>query len=193
MFLCPDYHLNHDIAKHGYSGVVRESTEGWNGVRLSSVMRHESRCCLYTSDDVRVYGIDLVSVIFRSVYAHDTQAPPQASWCERSSVTTRGHIWRFCKVKKTVIGTLHRLLSPCYCQFFARKVICFFTRTHSAVTTQRALRGVQQLSWPARSLDFSPIERVWDMMKRELNFSPDPATTIAELRQWVQDIWDNLL
>ena len=29
-------------------------------------------------------------------------------------------------------------------------------------------------------------------MKRELTFSPEPATIIAELRQWVQDAWDNL-
>ena len=30
------------------------------------------------------------------------------------------------------------------------------------------------------------------MMKRELTLSPEPSTTIAELRQWVQDAWDNL-
>ena len=31
--------------------------------------------------DVQMYGIDLVSVIFRSAFDHDTQAPSQASWC----------------------------------------------------------------------------------------------------------------
>ena len=56
-------------------------------------------------------------------------------------------------------------------------------RPHTAAVTQRALRGVQQLPWPARSLDPSPIEHVWDMMKRELTLSPEPAATIAELRQ----------
>ena len=30
------------------------------------------------------------------------------------------------------------------------------------------------------------------MMKRELSLSPEPAKTIAELRQWVHDAWDNL-
>ena len=30
------------------------------------------------------------------------------------------------------------------------------------------------------------------MMKLELTLSPEPATTIAELRKWVQDAWDNL-
>ena len=29
-------------------------------------------------------------------------------------------------------------------------------------------------------------------MKQELTISPEPATTIAELRQCVQDAWDNL-
>ena len=67
--------------------------------------------------------------------------------------------------------------------------MCFFSRTMAAVT-QRALRGVQQLPWTARSLDLSPTEHVWDMMKREITRSPDPATTIAELRKRVQDVWD---
>ena len=41
--------------------------------------------------------------------------------------------------------------------------------------------------------DLSPIEHIWDMMKRELTLSPEPATIIAELRQQVQDAWDSLL
>ena len=52
-----------------------------------------------------------------------------------------------------------------------------------AAAAQRALRGVQQLIWPARSPDLSRIEHVWDIMKRELLLTPEPATTIAELRQ----------
>ena len=65
-------------------------------------------------------------------------------------------------------------------------------RRHTAAATQRAPRGVQQLAWPARFPDLSPIEHVWDMMKLELTHSPEPATTIAELRQQVQDTWYNL-
>ena len=42
--LWPVYHLYHDIAKHGYSGVVKESTGEWNGTLLSSVMRISSVC-----------------------------------------------------------------------------------------------------------------------------------------------------
>ena len=70
---------HHDTAKHGYSDVVKESTGEWNGALLSSVMRVGSvRMRLM---DVHVYGVDLGRVIFRSAFAHDTKAPPQASWC----------------------------------------------------------------------------------------------------------------
>ena len=48
------------------------------------------------------------------------------------------------------------------------------------------------MSWPARSPDLSTTEHVWDMMKRELTLSPELATTIVELRQRVQDSWDDL-
>ena len=60
---------------------------------------------------------------------------------------------------------------------------------HVAAATQRALRGVQQLPWPTRFPDLSPIEQVWDIMKRDLTLSPEPATTIAEFRLRVQDFW----
>ena len=77
MCLWPGYHLHHDTDKHGYSGVVKESTGEWNGTMLSSVMRVGSVCMRVM--DVHVYGVDLVNVIFRSAFAHDTLAPPQAS------------------------------------------------------------------------------------------------------------------
>ena len=61
-----------------------------------------------------------------------------------------------------------------------------------AAAMQHALHDVQQLPWTEKSPDLSPIEHVWDMMKWELTLSPEPATTIAELQQWVKDAWDNL-
>ena len=64
-------------------------------------------------------------------------------------------------------------------------------RPHTADAIQRALRGVQ-LPWPARAPDLSPVQHVWDTMKRELILSPESATTSAELRQRVQDAWDML-
>ena len=55
-------------------------------------------------------------------------------------------------------------------------------RPHTSAATQRALLRVQQQPWPARTSDISPIEHIWDMLKRELILSPEHATTIAELR-----------
>ena len=62
---------------------------------------------------------------------------------------------------------------------------------HTAAVMQHAFHGVQ-LPWPARVPDLSPIEHLWDMTKRELTLSQEPATTIAELQQWVQSVWDNV-
>ena len=78
MCLWPGYYLNHGTAKHGYSAVVKVSTGEWNGALFSSAMRVGS--VYMRVMDVEVYGVYLVSVIFRSAFAHDIQVPPQASW-----------------------------------------------------------------------------------------------------------------
>ena len=122
--LWPGYYLNHDTAKPSYSGVRKESNGEWNDDLLSSVMRLGSVCMLVM--DVHVYGVDLASVIFRSAFAHDKKASPQGSWCGGPSVTTRGQIWCFFRVKQTVPAML---LTQCYYHFFDTKVVCFFTRT----------------------------------------------------------------
>ena len=42
--LCPGYHLHHDTDKHGYYGVVKESTGEWSGALLSLVLRVVNVC-----------------------------------------------------------------------------------------------------------------------------------------------------
>ena len=42
--------------------------------------------------DVDMYGVDLASVIFWSAFAHDTQAPPRASWCGRTISYNLSHL-----------------------------------------------------------------------------------------------------
>ena len=71
MCLWSGYHLHHDTVKHSYSGVVKESTGEWNGTQLSPVMRVGFVCMQVM--DVKVYGEDLVSIIFQSAFVHDTQ------------------------------------------------------------------------------------------------------------------------
>ena len=65
MCLWSDYN-----AKHGYFGVVKESTTEWIGVLFSSVMRVGTVCIRVM--DVHVYGLGVVSVIFWSAFTHDT-------------------------------------------------------------------------------------------------------------------------
>ena len=72
--LWPGYHLHHNVAKHGYSGVVKELTGEWNGALSSLVMKVHSVCVQVV--DIHVYDRHLVSVIFQSTFAHDTEAPP---------------------------------------------------------------------------------------------------------------------
>ena len=67
MCLWPGYHLHHNTAKCGYSGVVRESTGEWNGAVLSSVMRVCSVCMQVSVQ--RRPGERLL----RSTFTHDTQ------------------------------------------------------------------------------------------------------------------------
>ena len=133
-----------------------------------------------------MYGVDLVSVIFRSAFAHDTQALTQASWCEGAISYNSQSQLVFLQGKVNSARYIAHIVNPELLPFFYRNVICFFSRiTHVDIRLlrhKRALCGVQQLSWPARTPDLSPIEHVWDMMKRELTLSPEPATTIAELR-----------
>ena len=79
---------------------------------------------------------------------------------------------------------------------FYRKVMCFSAgqcTSTLAAAMQCALRGVLWLPWPARFPNLSLIVHIWDMIKQELTLSLEPATTIAELWQRVQDAWDNLL
>ena len=50
----------------------------WNGSLLSSVIRIGSVCMRVM--EIHMYYVELVSVIFRSAFAHDKEVPPQASW-----------------------------------------------------------------------------------------------------------------
>ena len=79
-----------------------------------------------------------------------------------------------------------QVVNPVLLPFLRQEVKVLFqqdkARPNTAAAIQRTLRSVQQLSWPARTSDLFPIEHIWDMQKRKLTLSPEPATTIAELR-----------
>ena len=122
------YHLHHDTTKHGYCGVMKESTGEWNGALLPSVMRIGS--VYIWAMDIHMYGEDLVSVIFCSAFAHYTHALPQLHGVEATSYNLQSHLV-FLQGKVTVPATLYKFGNPVLLSFFDRKVMCFFSRiTH---------------------------------------------------------------
>ncbi|GFY16517.1 transposable element Tcb1 transposase [Trichonephila clavipes] len=62
------------------------------------------------------------------------------------------------------------------------------TRPHTARVAQDFLRHFQILSWPARSPDLSPVEHVWDQLKRQM----PSCHSVHDLELAVQDLWAHL-
>ncbi|GFX61569.1 transposable element Tc1 transposase [Trichonephila clavipes] len=62
-------------------------------------------------------------------------------------------------------------------------------RPHTARVAQDFLRHFQTLPWLARSPDLSPIEHVWDQLKRQMA----SCHSVHDLELAVQDLWVHLL
>ncbi|GFX45260.1 uncharacterized protein TNCV_2095451 [Trichonephila clavipes] len=61
-------------------------------------------------------------------------------------------------------------------------------RPHTARVAQDILRHFQTLSWPTRSPDLSPVEPVWNQLKRQMPSCP----SVHDLELAVQDLWAHL-
>ncbi|GFW81889.1 transposable element Tcb2 transposase [Trichonephila clavipes] len=61
-------------------------------------------------------------------------------------------------------------------------------RPHTSRVAQAFLRHFQTLPWPARSLDLSPVEHVWDQLKRQML----SCHSVHDLELAVQDLWAHL-
>ena len=101
------------------------------------------------------------------------------------SYISRSHLV-FLQSKVNSVRYITQVVNPVLLPFNRQEDdVLFFqqdnARPCTAAAVQRAIRGVQLL-WPAGTSNLSPIEHVWNMMKRELILSPEPATMIAELR-----------
>ncbi|GFT75989.1 uncharacterized protein TNCV_1255121 [Trichonephila clavipes] len=61
-------------------------------------------------------------------------------------------------------------------------------RPHTARVAQDFLRHFHTLPWPALSPDLSPVERVWDQLKRQ----KPSCHSVHDLELAVQDLWAHL-
>ncbi|GFW74125.1 transposable element Tcb2 transposase [Trichonephila clavipes] len=61
-------------------------------------------------------------------------------------------------------------------------------RPHTTRVAQDFLRHFQTLPWPARSPDLSPVEHVWDQLKRQIPL----CHSVHDLELVVQDLWAHL-
>ncbi|GFW80557.1 transposable element Tcb2 transposase [Trichonephila clavipes] len=61
-------------------------------------------------------------------------------------------------------------------------------RPRTARVAQDFLRHFQTLPWPARSPDLSPVEHVWDQLKRKMS----SCHSVHDLELAVQDLWSHL-
>ncbi|GFU47570.1 DDE_3 domain-containing protein [Trichonephila clavipes] len=61
-------------------------------------------------------------------------------------------------------------------------------RPHTASVAQDFLRHFQVLPWPTRSPDLSPVENMWDQLKRQM----PSCHTVHDLELTVQDLWAHL-
>ncbi|GFV77263.1 DDE_3 domain-containing protein [Trichonephila clavipes] len=64
-------------------------------------------------------------------------------------------------------------------------------RPHTARVAQNFLRHFQTLPWPARFPDLSPVEHVWDELKR-LSLTAKSCHSLHDLELAVQDLWAHL-
>ncbi|GFU78831.1 transposable element Tc1 transposase [Trichonephila clavipes] len=62
------------------------------------------------------------------------------------------------------------------------------SRPHTARVAQDFLRHFQTLPWPPRSPDLSPVEHVWDQLKRQMT----SFYSVHDLELAVQDLWAHL-
>ncbi|KFM58838.1 Transposable element Tc1 transposase, partial [Stegodyphus mimosarum] len=92
----------------------------------------------------------------------------------------------------TVQRYIDTILRPVALRFMARHPGAIFqqdnARPHTARIYLDCLHAVDILPWPARSLDLSPVEHVWDMVDRQIRAPQN----IANLERQLMNAWQNV-
>ena len=129
MCLWAGYHLHHDTAKHGCSGVVKESTGEWNGALLSSLVRVGSVCMRVMADGhTRVWRRSGERHLRECIRPRHTGPTSDFMVWGAISYNSRSH-FMLMHGKVNSAHFIAQVSTPCYCHFFDRKVMCFFSRT----------------------------------------------------------------
>ena len=113
----------------------------------SVVFSDESRFCLYTSDGRKCVRRRPGERHCLECITHDTQAPPQASWCGAAiSYHSRSHLV-FLQCNEKHCRYIAQVVNPVLLPFRLQEGDVLFqqdnARPHTAAATQRTLRGVQ--------------------------------------------------
>ena len=119
--LWPGYHLHHDTAKHSYSSDVKESTGEWNGALLPSMIKLGSVC-------MRLMDVDLVSVTFRSAFAHDKRTHLRLHGVGAISYYSRSHLV-FLQGKVNSARYIAQVLNPVLLPFLRQDSGVLFSKT----------------------------------------------------------------
>ena len=105
-----------------------------------------AQCCVSGT-----YNLSAAHSFLTELYIRQPQAGPSSNsmvW-EAISYNSRSHLV-FLLGKVNSARYMHKSLTPCYWNFFERKVMCFFSRTtHVHMSVAHALLSVEQLPWPA--------------------------------------------
>ena len=107
--------------------------------------------------DVHVYGVDLMSVIFQSAFAHDTQASPRALWYGGAINYIPWSDLVFLQGKVNSAPYITQAVNPVLLPFLRQESDVHFqqdnVRPHTAAAAQRRLRTTTVLdSMNPRSL-----------------------------------------
>ena len=101
--------------------------------------------------DLHVCGVDLVIVIFWSAFAHDTQVPPQPSWCGAISYNSWSHLV-FLQGKVNSVRYIAQVVNPMLLPFLRHEGDVLFQQDNSVPYTAAATKHVFVvfLNWPGQ-------------------------------------------
>ena len=95
-------------------------------------------------------------------------------------------------------GYINNVINPAIVPLFAANphltLVHDGATPHTARVTNQHLAnlGVPVLPWPSKSPDLNPIEHLWDQLERRIRARQHPPATLGELRNALEEEWNNI-